>query len=374
MVKIIVKINEDKTTYQVVDEAYGDIPENRGELASTLVEAVSKWLYPQNTGENVSKFLVEIPVFEERMHGDVLEHKHAKDGYDYWHPASRTHKIEEPEEPNTTIVKNEQIELYDGGKLSTCGSCGKQFPNYGKGTPPKKCPTCKDKEQERPSIVQTRRLLRSWQAIQIESLPDEWQEISAQSHGDANHYKIVVKGERYGASWSGRIDIFASEPFKKGDIVNIREMCSEHKVRLVTRSGYRSFHEGIPYTREEVVPITQDVQVTVTDPENPNKGDIVKVEDVIKQRRYLVLEKASEGTTATSNLVYAIAHTKTTLKGLGRQYWADANAEATITHWNVSGGARSGRFHTTGVLAVVSEEHPLYIKKTGDIQGDECYK
>ncbi|MDL5503116.1 MAG: hypothetical protein QSU88_07860, partial [Candidatus Methanoperedens sp.] len=26
---------------------------------------------------------------EERMHGDVLEHKHAQ--YDYWHPASRTH-------------------------------------------------------------------------------------------------------------------------------------------------------------------------------------------------------------------------------------------------------------------------------------------
>lgn len=30
---------------------------------------------------------------EERMHGDVLEHKHAQ--YDYWHPASRTHKTEE---------------------------------------------------------------------------------------------------------------------------------------------------------------------------------------------------------------------------------------------------------------------------------------
>jgi small subunit ribosomal protein S3 len=30
---------------------------------------------------------------EERMHGDVLEHKHSE--YDYWHPASRTHKTEE---------------------------------------------------------------------------------------------------------------------------------------------------------------------------------------------------------------------------------------------------------------------------------------
>lgn len=30
---------------------------------------------------------------EERMHGDVREHKHA--GYEYWHPASRMHKTEE---------------------------------------------------------------------------------------------------------------------------------------------------------------------------------------------------------------------------------------------------------------------------------------
>lgn len=30
---------------------------------------------------------------EERMHGDVLEHKHQE--YDYWHPASRVHKMEE---------------------------------------------------------------------------------------------------------------------------------------------------------------------------------------------------------------------------------------------------------------------------------------
>lgn len=30
---------------------------------------------------------------EERMHGDVKEHKHG--GYDYWHPASRMHKTEE---------------------------------------------------------------------------------------------------------------------------------------------------------------------------------------------------------------------------------------------------------------------------------------
>lgn len=29
---------------------------------------------------------------EERMHGDVMEHKHPE--YDYWHPASRPHKLD----------------------------------------------------------------------------------------------------------------------------------------------------------------------------------------------------------------------------------------------------------------------------------------
>lgn len=35
---------------------------------------------------------------EERMHGDVLEHKHMQGGYDYWHPANRVHKSDEPGE------------------------------------------------------------------------------------------------------------------------------------------------------------------------------------------------------------------------------------------------------------------------------------
>lgn len=86
--------------------------------------------------------------------------------------------------------------------------------------------------------------------------------------------------------------------------------------------------------------------------------------------------QAQEVQTATPQykLVYAVAHTKTTLKGLGRQYRAEVQADATVAHWDISGGVRSGREHTKGVLAIVNEEHPLFIEKTGDIQGEECYK
>ncbi|CAG0962013.1 partial 30S ribosomal protein S3, partial [Methanosarcinales archaeon] len=48
-------------------------------LETTTKETVSEQIHTGN--------------IEERMHGDVLEHKHAE--YDYWHPASRTHKTEE---------------------------------------------------------------------------------------------------------------------------------------------------------------------------------------------------------------------------------------------------------------------------------------
>lgn len=47
---------------------------------------------PEITKETVPEE-VHTGNIEERMHGDVLEHKHAQ--YDYWHPASRTHKTEE---------------------------------------------------------------------------------------------------------------------------------------------------------------------------------------------------------------------------------------------------------------------------------------
>lgn len=214
-------------------------------------------------------------------------------------------------------------------------------------------------------------MLHLYEGVKIENLPGEWVQVQPQHPGDSSHYKIVIKGNEYGASWSGRIDIFAPEPFKQGDVVNVREMCSKHLVRVVSKGGYRTFHDGTPYEKDEEVPITQDVQ-PVTNPEEPQKGDIVKVRDVIRERRYLVLGRSDAA--PACKLVWATARTKTTLKGFGRQYWASANTEACITSWMVSGGVRSGRAHTTGVMAIVNEEHPLYIEKTGDIKGDECYK
>ncbi|MCZ7382062.1 MAG: 30S ribosomal protein S3 [Candidatus Methanoperedens sp.] len=69
-----------------------------------IVKATPQEAKPEVKPELVSEQAPEAPVvptaeeghtgnIEERMHGDVMEHKHPE--YDYWHPASRLHKKEE---------------------------------------------------------------------------------------------------------------------------------------------------------------------------------------------------------------------------------------------------------------------------------------
>jgi hypothetical protein len=138
-----------------------------------------------------------------------------------------------------------------------------------------------------------------------------------------------------------------------GDVVSVREMEAKHLIK-VRREQKQTMEHG------EVI-VEKELPITADDPE---------AEEVIRTRHYLVLEP-SDGE-ATCQLVWAEAHTKTTLKGLGRQYWARVEG-APIASWYVFGGVRSGRAHTTGVLAIVDQEHPLYIIKTGDIEGEEIY-
>ncbi len=64
-VKIIKTTKDSSTIYQVVDEAYEGIPENRSKEFFTVIEAVNSWLYPNNDESSVSKFITEIPIVEE---------------------------------------------------------------------------------------------------------------------------------------------------------------------------------------------------------------------------------------------------------------------------------------------------------------------
>ena len=242
-----------------------------------------------------------------------------------------------------------------GARVAVCLCCGKKFLYYHEGTPQKRCPICTDKKQARPSIVQKRELLNFYDGIEIVSLPTKWVHVPPEGERDDSFFKIVVKGSQYGADWNGRIDIFASEPFENGDVVSIREMEVQHQIKMKKRE-----RQTMKYG---VVEVEDELPITSTEND---------VENIVRSRRYLRFERSEE--LPTAHLVYAIAYTKTTIKGFGRQFWASVNTDTCIGSWKISGGVRSGRAHTTGVIAIVSNEHPLIITKTGDIEGEDIYE
>ncbi len=86
---------------KISQETAGEVkkPEGIKELVKapqieTKTDASVKQVPDQKeTIEDVSDKTVGPGNIEERMHGDIMEHKHPE--YDYWHPASRIHKKEE---------------------------------------------------------------------------------------------------------------------------------------------------------------------------------------------------------------------------------------------------------------------------------------
>lgn len=241
---------------------------------------------------------------------------------------------------------------------AVCQQCGKEFEvspahfaELGFRAFPKRCPTCIDKAQARPSVVQERELLNVYDGVEILSLPASWKPVETGVEGDVPSYKITVKGRWFGANWSGRIDLFANQKFGEGDVVSIREMETKHLIKIV-KERMKTFRYGEVQIDKEV-PITSE-----------------EGEEVVRSRRYLILEPY-EGE-ATAHLVWVMAKTKTTLSGAGRQYWADLGG-APIAMWTIQGGYRSGRAHTVGALAIVNASHPLYLTMRGDIKKEEVY-
>ncbi len=82
-----------KKQQPVKPEAPAAVQESKPPEAVAPEPAVETIQQPEIPLENVVEQTTQEGNIEERMHGDVKEHKHA--GYEYWHPASRIHKTEE---------------------------------------------------------------------------------------------------------------------------------------------------------------------------------------------------------------------------------------------------------------------------------------
>lgn len=246
---------------------------------------------------------------------------------------------------------NAAIEMALNGALSTCQECAKPFAHFTLRRI-QMCPTCADVAQGRTSVVVERLVLQSFDYVRVTSLPGEWEKFVA-ADGDSPVWRITVKGSEFGAAWQGRIDLYTpwEGGVRVGDVVRVRHMRATHKVRTIYTD--RATRHGV-VTHRAVLPITDTIG-----------------EEELERHEYVVLEP-QHVTDYRHELVWVTAHTKTTLKGFGRQYWAHVGGTP-LWQMNVMGGYRSGRAHTHGILAVVDDKHPLVVTGTGDIAYERRY-
>lgn len=243
------------------------------------------------------------------------------------------------------------------GELRICKGCANPFIWYDKkhyNQAAEHCPKCCDIRQQRPSIVQERILLSECDGVEITSLPGDWENIHSGREQDRyGMYKITKKGRDLGISWSGRIDIFADEPFKVGDVVKVREMKSVHLVkqmRMQVGHVQKTAFDPPTHLVERTVPVQ-------TEPEDvSDKAELI---ETTEGREYIVFETTEAEPSA--QLVWYTDSYKTTLKGYGRQIPAKNVTGAPLMSWRVSGSCRSGRYGTNAILAVVDPQHYLLI-------------
>lgn len=249
----------------------------------------------------------------------------------------------------------------------TCSQCGSTFQvslaSYdamGITSLPRRCPTCADVRQHRPQVVLARQELWADDIKVGRSAAELLRGLAEFRPRDSDKpcWRLVVKGDRYGASWSGRIDVYSHvEPVRlgAGEVVHLAHMEVRHRVWVQpwtrptmehgTASGYRRVPP--PGAETETAPVATRSGETLGEPEEREETS-----------QYVALLPSSSGSDPAGTLVWATARTKTTIKGLGRQYYA-ALEGSPLWSLRVSGGVRSGRESTDAILAVVEEGNPL---------------
>lgn len=253
-----------------------------------------------------------------------------------------------------------------------CTRCHKTFPanldvyrslNYD--TLPKRCPACSDEIQGRPDIVLDRQTLYEVvcrvdgsfarlfaRATEFRPLPT-----------DDPSRRLTVKGSDYGASWSGRIDIFSHVwPVKTGAVVTLsynqvrrRTWYVEKKIQTC---GFRGYVVGRTTSRRvppNYIPADGESEVKEREEENT----------------YVLLTQTLYSTSSALQrdnmpvLMWLEAYSKTTLKGFGRQFHRRIEG-VPLWHLDVSGGVRSGRLGTHAMLAVCDPLDPVKVTGTDD--------
>lgn len=218
---------------------------------------------------------------------------------------------------------------------------------------PKMCPACKDRQQRRPDIVLSRTVIWEGTAkldhsvVALLATASEYRPFTK----DKPSRRLTIKGEMYGAEWRGRIDLWSQVwPLAYGMSVQVvhnsvkRQVWVLPEVRTVASSQVETFRRCEPGT-----------------------AGAIEREEV---NEYVVLLPAFSD--EENWLVWAVARSKTTLKGFGNQYHSEFSGSP-LWFQEISGGVRSGREYGVGRLAVVCDDDPLVVTTRGSVAGRRAY-
>jgi len=205
---------------------------------------------------------------------------------------------------------------------------------------PKHCPTCLDRKQRRPEVVESRETLFST-VVQLDKAIAGlgWEEFQAQE-GDRKVFQSVLKGKRFGADWYGRIDLYSHIGLPEPGQICVFSEKIVKKTVWVQKWTRMTMHHGPVSGYRRCAP------------------DAEGAEERQEEDRYCVLLPA-DGLEPEGRLVFISAYSKTTLKGFGRQFHANLRGTP-LWYKEIRGGVRSGRAYTVAWLAVVNPDHPVF--------------
>lgn len=239
-----------------------------------------------------------------------------------------------------------------------CARCGNGFQintvhlkSIGLHQIPDKCPTCCDRSKHHPAarVVVRREMIEEWDRVRIAIPTDFFTAFHSRDYGDRPCRRASLRGNMgQGVSWDGRIDLydFRYHPEHLGRVrlMEVEHEAGEERIERRKSESGEILEEKIAYS-----PVYRYLSI------DPLDGPVY------------------DEHSARAAMVFARVEYKTTLKGFGRQYYAGIDADRAIWSMRMSSQARSGRFGTEMVLAIVDDEHPIVSKVTGDIQNEKWY-
>ena len=224
------------------------------------------------------------------------------------------------------------------GQVSICMTCGQSFewfPGWYEAKklqgPPLKCQRCSDQRQGKAAhhTVQERECLHKFPCCNVEQAVQalSFETIDQQDGRRIRPYRrATVKGRDFGASWSGRIDVFDQRSDPSAPLASVRVMRTQHEAGA-QMTGVKVTGPSYPWYSK-----------TAYQWENSNEWEYVVLDDVDDEE-------------PTCRLVLTSAIQK----------W---NRDDRITNnalWSTacSGSSRTGRHSGQAVLAIVDAEHQI---------------